>query len=64
MVVRGWVFFSWIYPSSVTNYLQCWTLAVFFLGNQGPIYEMRRLRQETVIQTLKKPEFLVFPMAF
>ena len=64
MVVRGWVFSSWIYPSSVTKYLQCWTLSVFFLGNRGPIYEMRRLRQETVIQTLKKTEVLVFPMAF
>lgn len=57
MVVRGWVFSSWIYPSSVTNYLQCWTLAIFFLGNQGPIYEMRKLCQETVIQTLKKRVF-------
>ena len=50
MVVRSWVFSFWIYPSSVTNYLQCWTHYVLFLRGRGPICD-RRLHQETVFQT-------------
>lgn len=50
LVLRGWVFFFWIQPRSVTNYQQHW---IHLLGCRGPAFETRRLQQETV-QTLKK----------
>lgn len=45
-VLRGWVCSSWIYPV-----LLHWACYVFFLACRGPIYKMKSLHQETVVQT-------------